>query len=112
MSVRSMAKLLVLVLVTDLFCLLFLIDPHSNRFKPRNRCCRFIPVRSPGRRLAELLFLVLVTGTLWFAASYASPCRTLPNAVRRRHCKYKLQFPRDVHVNTVFCAWPRRGAVP
>lgn len=52
-------------------------------------------MRSPGRRLAELLFLVLVTGTLWFAASYASPCRTLPNAVRRRHCKYKLQLPRE-----------------
>lgn len=45
--------------------------------------CRFIPVRSPGKRLAEVLVLVLATGTVWFLASYASPCHTLPRPVSR-----------------------------
>ena len=45
--------------------------------------CRFIPVRSPVRRLLEVLLLVLVTSSLWFCLSYASPCRTLPVPVRR-----------------------------
>ena len=42
---------------------------------------RFIPVRSPVRRLLEVLLLVLVTSSLWFCLSYASPCRTLPAPV-------------------------------
>ena len=50
---------------------------------------RFIPVRSPIRRLLEVLLLVLVTSSLWFCLSYASPCRTLPPPVRLRGLPFR-----------------------
>lgn len=46
---------------------------------------RFIPVRSPVKRLLEVLLLVLVTSSLWFGLSYSSPCHTLPNPVSAHH---------------------------
>ena len=40
-----------------------------------------IPVRSPIKRLLEVLLLVLLTSSVWFFISYASPCRALPSPV-------------------------------
>ncbi|KAK9901698.1 hypothetical protein WJX75_008976 [Coccomyxa subellipsoidea] len=39
---------------------------------------RFIPVRSPWKRLVEVIALVLVTSSIWFTVAYMSPCRQLP----------------------------------
>ncbi|DBB10920.1 TPA: hypothetical protein ACH3X3_007381 [Trebouxia sp. C0006] len=38
----------------------------------------YIPVRSPIRRISEVMLLVFVTSSLWFLIAYASPCKDLP----------------------------------
>ncbi|CAK0770655.1 hypothetical protein CVIRNUC_003789 [Coccomyxa viridis] len=39
---------------------------------------RTIPVRSPWKRLLEVMLLVLLTAALWFSVAYSSPCKPLP----------------------------------
>ncbi|KAK9816592.1 hypothetical protein WJX72_002361 [[Myrmecia] bisecta] len=39
---------------------------------------KYIPVRHPWKRLAEVMCLVFVTATIWFIVCYSSPCATLP----------------------------------
>eukprot|EP00884_Botryococcus_braunii_P006609 jgi/Botrbrau1/1594/Bobra.0185s0013.2 len=46
---------------------------------------RYIPVRCPWRRWAEVMVLVWATATIWFLFTYWSPCRQLPS-------KEDLQF--------------------
>lgn len=41
--------------------------------------------RSPWKRLVEVVLLVLVTSSLWFAVAYSSPCRELPGKVQFPH---------------------------
>ncbi|KAK9843640.1 hypothetical protein WJX81_000756 [Elliptochloris bilobata] len=43
---------------------------------------RYVPPRMPWRRLAEVLVVAWLTGTAFFLAAYASPCRALPPAAQ------------------------------
>lgn len=38
----------------------------------------YIPRTQPGRRTLEVVVLTVVTSTIWFAASYWSPCALRP----------------------------------
>lgn len=42
---------------------------------------RRIPVRSPVKRLIEVLLLVLITNSAWFVITYASTCDKSPSKV-------------------------------
>ena len=39
---------------------------------------KFIPVRCPNRRLAEVMFVAIVTSSIAFVLCYVSPCRPIP----------------------------------